>query len=459
MSSKKDRSLIFLTLRKWLPALFLIFFSFTAVPAQNVRKATRPPVTKKIQRAGKAAPVKPQTKPRHTSQTAKTPQSSPSPAAKKQATTVAHPTADTQPAQRATYYWPLPEGELTILPHLQEEACRLLKGRQGSIVALNPNNGEVLCMASSSDTDTIINRAISKAYAPGSTFKTAQTLTLLSEGIITPETQETCHRGFWSRNIHIGCHGHRSPLNLRKALSQSCNSYFCKVFMKMVENRTNYQTKAEAINVWHEYMNSYGLGEPLGIDLKGEVGGMIPNNADLYRIHKGGWNAQTIMWMGMGQGEVKTTPLQLCNLAAMIANRGYYYTPHILKESGTEVKYSTPHISEATPDAFDEVVAGMRDAVLHGTCFSINTPLYSICGKTGTAENLSDDHSIFIGFAPMDNPQIAVAVYVEHGGFGADIAAPLAGKLIYYYMTGKVLHKSLPKPQRRHKANINSRRR
>lgn len=458
MSNQKQRSMIFLTFRKWLPALSLIFLTSIALPAQTVRKKVVPAPVKKAYHPGKSAPTKLSDTPPHRVGTTKAQISAPPSAATKSSSTIKQPTAVPEPPRHDTYYWTLPEGSLTIHEKLQEEACRLLKGRQGSIVAINPNNGEVLCMASASDSDTIINRAISKAYSPGSTFKTAQMLTLLSEGIITPETKESCHRGFWTKNIHIGCHGHRSPLDLRKALSQSCNSYFCKAFMKMIDNRNNYQTKAEAINIWHEYMSSYGLGEPLGIDVKGETGGFVPTNAMLNRIHKGGWNAQTIMWMGMGQGEVKTTPLQLCNLAAMIANRGYYYTPHLFKTSGKKSPYITPHISEATPEAFDEVIEAMRDAVLHGTCFSINTPLYAICGKTGTAENLSDDHSIFIGFAPMENPKIAVAVYIEHGGFGADIAAPLAAKLIHYHLTGKILHKSLPKPQRRHKENINSRR-
>ena len=174
----------------------------------------------------------------------------------------------------------------------------------------------------------------------------------------------------------------------------------------MIDNRTAYLTKHRAINRWAQYMHSFGLGRPLGVDIPDEAGGCIPDSAYLRRRH-GNWDGTTIMWVGMGQGEVTTTPLQLCNLAAMIANRGWYITPHIHATAESDKQYSEHH-----------------------------TPLYKICGKTGTAENEGKDHSIFMGFAPMENPKVAIAVYVENGGFGADLAAPLAALMIEQAVKG-----------------------
>lgn len=329
-------------------------------------------------------------------------------------------------------------GNLCLDPALQQLAERLLQGKQGSIVAIEPATGRIRCMVSHNKVDDGVNRAIAKVYSPGSTFKTAQALEMLSEGTLVPEKTFPCHRGFYFNKIHIGCHAHRAPLALVQALGQSCNSYFCKAFQEMIDNRTAYLTKYRAINRWARYMHSFGLGHRLGIDLPGEVAGCIPDSAYLQRRHRGNWNGTTIMWMGMGQGEVTTTPLQLCNLAAIIANRGWYVTPHV-HNIPTESKDSTfvrRHHSMASPAAFNTVIAGMRAAVTGGTAASINTPLYKICGKTGTAENEGRDHSIFMGFAPMTDAKIAVSVYVENGGFGADLAAPLAALIIEQAVRG-----------------------
>ena len=203
----------------------------------------------------------------------------------------------------------------------------------------------------------------------------------------------------------------------------------------MIDNRTAYLTKHRAINRWAQYMHSFGLGRPLGVDIPDEVGGCIPDSAYLRRRH-GNWDGTTIMWVGMGQGEVTTTPLQLCNLAAMIANRGWYITPHIHATAESDKQYSEHHQGMASREALHTVILGMRAAVTGGTAASINTPLYKICGKTGTAENKGKDHSIFMGFAPMENPKIAVSVYVENGGFGADLAAPLAALMIEQAIKG-----------------------
>ena len=329
-------------------------------------------------------------------------------------------------------------GKLSLDPALQQLAERLLQGKQGSIVAIEPATGRIRCMVSHNKVDDGVNRAIAKVYSPGSTFKTAQALEMLSEGTLVPEKTFPCHRGFYFNKIHIGCHAHRAPLSLVQALGQSCNSYFCKAFQEMIDNRQAYLTKYRAINRWARYMHSFGLGHRLGVDLPGEEAGCIPDSAYLQRHHRGNWNGTTIMWMGMGQGEVTTTPLQLCNLAALIANRGWYVTPHIhrILASSEDSTYIQRHHSLAKPAAFNTVIAGMRAAVTGGTAASINTPLYKICGKTGTAENEGRDHSIFMGFAPMTDAKIAVSVYVENGGFGADLAAPLAALIIEQAVRG-----------------------
>lgn len=337
---------------------------------------------------------------------------------------------------------PLPtDGPLTIDPAMQHLGERLLEGKQGSIVAIDPRTGEVKCLVGASFEVDTVNRAIANEYSPGSTFKTAQALTLLSEGIINKETHFSCDKGFWKDDIHIGCHAHRSPLSLVQAIGQSCNSYFCKAFMAMIDNRDRYKTKLEAIDTWAEYMHSMGLGMPLGIDMEDEAAGLVPDAAYLEKAYNGRWNGTTIMWVGMGQGEIHVTPLQLCNLAASIANRGYFYTPHIHQATDDhplDPKYTTKHLCKPAPKAYDTVVEGMRAAVKSGTAASINTADYQICGKTGTAENSGEDHSIFIGFAPMDNPQIAVAAFVENGGFGADLAAPVAALMIEQALNGRL---------------------
>ncbi|MBM6991920.1 MAG: penicillin-binding protein [Prevotella sp.] len=336
------------------------------------------------------------------------------------------------------------DGPLTIDPKLQALGERLLQNKQGSIVAIEPATGKILALVSIDKVNDGVNRAISMEYSPGSTFKVAQTLEMLTEGTLVPEKTFPCHKGFYFDGIHIGCHPHKAPLALVQAIGQSCNSYFCKLFQEMIDNRKAYLTKYRAINRWASYMHSMGLGKPLGIDLPGEASGLIPDSAFLQRTHRS-WNGTTIMWVGMGQGEVSITPIQLCNLAAMIGNRGYYITPHIHEATADkplDEKYTVKHQCMASQKAIDIVIQGMRATIVNGTAASINTPEYKICGKTGTAENKGDDHSIFMGFAPMDNPKIAVSVYVENGGFGADLAAPLASLIIEQHLTGKLSEKS-----------------
>ena len=342
------------------------------------------------------------------------------------------------------------DGPLTIRPMLQQLGERLLQGKQGSIVAIRPETGEIICLATNSATGYDVNLAIAKAYAPGSTFKTAQALALLSEGVISPDMSIDCTNGFTDGNIHVGCHKHFSPLALRGAIAHSCNTWFLTTFMSMISDRFMYDDGEEAIATWHKYMTSMGLGGPVGVDIPGEKGGLVANVGYLNRRYKDGWDAKTIMWAGMGQGDITATPLQLCNLAASIANRGYFFTPHIHQATENRPlpqRYLTKRTTKVAPEAYAPVIEGMKLTVESGTAASIKTS-YPICGKTGTVENAGRDHSAFIGFAPMDKPQIAIAAYIEHGGFGADMAAPMASLIIELYLKGQLSAASENKAKR-----------
>lgn len=336
------------------------------------------------------------------------------------------------------------DGPLTVRPLLQQLGERLLQGKRGSIVAIRPATGEIICLATNTPSGYDVRQAIARPHAPGSTFKVAQALVMLTEGVISEETTVECHDGYTEGNIRVGCHHHASPLPLVSAIAQSCNTWFLTTFASMINDTFMYETPTEAINVWCKHMRSMGLGGPLGIDIEGEKNGLLPTASYLNRRYEGHWTGNTIQWAGMGQGDITLTPLQLCNLAAVIANRGWYITPHIHQataERPLAQRYTQKRQSTISPEAFTPVVKGMRQAVINGTCRSINT-IYPICGKTGTAENAGADHSAFIGFAPMDNPQIAIAVYVEHGGFGADMAAPMASLIIEEFLKGKLSQQS-----------------
>ena len=353
---------------------------------------------------------------------------------------------------------------LSIDINLQALGERLLEGKIGSIVAIEPATGEVLCMVSSPTYDPrimvgrqrgkmhrelqknvwkpLLNRSIMGQYPPGSTFKTSQGLTFVTEGVINPiSTLFPCHRGFYHKGLHVGCHGHGSPISLVPAISTSCNGYFCWGLYYMMSNRSKYKTVQDAMNRWRDYMVSMGFGYKLGIDLPGEKRGLIPN-ADYYdNNYKGSWNGLTIISISIGQGEVNLTPLQIANLGATIANRGYYYTPHVVRKVKGEpldTAFTRRHQTLANRAAYDYIVQGMRASVLGGTCKHLNRGDIVICGKTGTAQNRGQDHSVFMGFAPMDNPKIAIAVYVENGGFGADFGVPIGGLMIEQYLHGKL---------------------
>ena len=328
---------------------------------------------------------------------------------------------------------------LTIDTRLQSLAFSLLKGKQGSIVAINPANGEVLCLATNTPSGPNVGMAIASALEPGSTIKVAQALTLLTSYEVDAGTAVVCERGGTFGGTHVGCHKHMSPIKLKDAIAYSCNTWFLTYFQAMIADRVNYASQDEALTMWNSYMRSMGLGSPLSIDVAGERGGLLPDVDYMNRRYKGRWNERTIMWVGMGQGDILTTPLQLCNLAVTIANRGWYITPHVHKLTASSSKqYSTRHDTEINPIFYPIVVEGMRKAVTHGTAAAVNTPAFTLCGKTGTAENAGHDHSIFIGFAPMDQPKIAVAVYIMHGGFGADLAAPIAALIVEKYLKGSL---------------------
>lgn len=324
------------------------------------------------------------------------------------------------------------DGPLTVVHALQQLGEKLLKGKTGSIVAIKPSTGEIICLATNSPEGYNVNLAIATPYAPGSTFKTAQALVMLSEGVVTPETAVACNGGVRDGNIRVGCHQHRSPLQLREALALSCNTWFITTFASMINDSFLYETKEEAIDTWREYMRSMGLGSLLHVDIPGEKAGLLAGSTYLNRRYKEGWDGKTIWWAGMGQGDVTLTPLHLCNLAVTIANRGFFYTPHIHKATANRPlasRFLTRHTTKVASWAYAPVIDGMRLAVEKGTARNIHSA-YTICGKTGTVENAGADHSVFIGFAPMNNPQIAIAVFIEHGGFGADNAAPIAAKII-----------------------------
>ncbi|EFZ36578.1 putative penicillin-binding protein 2 [Hoylesella oralis ATCC 33269] len=360
---------------------------------------------------------------------------------------------------------PVPGKDLILSIDLRLQALgeRLMQGKIGSIVAIEPSTGEVLCMVSSPTYNPrvmvgrnrgknhialsrnvwkpLLNRSIMGQYPPGSTFKTSQALTYMTEGIITPHTMFTCHRGFYYKGLHVGCHGHVSPLALVDAISTSCNAYFCWGLYYMMGNRRKYPHVQDAMNLWRDYMVSMGFGYKLGIDLPGEKRGLIPNASFYDQAYKGSWNGLTVISIAIGQGEVNLTPLQIANLGATIANRGYFYVPHVVRKVKGEpldTLFTRRHYTKASRRAYDYVVAGMRSSVIKGTCRAANRSDYLVCGKTGTAQNRGQDHSVFMGFAPMDKPKIAVAVYVENGGFGADYGVPIGSLMMEQYIKGKL---------------------
>ena len=358
---------------------------------------------------------------------------------------------------------------LALDADLQTLGERLMEGKIGSIVAIEPSTGEILCMVSSPSYDPrmmvgrqraknhhmlsqnvwkpLLNRSIMGQYPPGSTFKTTQGLTFMTEGILHPtQTAYPCGHGFNFKGLHVGCHGHASPLPLVPALSTSCNGYFCWGLYHMINtNISKYGSVQNAMNKWRDYMVSMGFGYQLGVDLPGEKRGLIPNAQFYDNAYKGSWNGLTIISISIGQGEVNATPLQIANLGATIANRGWFITPHVVKQIEDEeldTLYTNRRYTMASAEAYDYVVQGMRSAAIGGTCHELAKYDFMACGKTGTAQNRGHDHSVFMGFAPMDEPKIAVAVYVENGGWGATYGVPIGGLIMEKYINGELSNAS-----------------
>ena len=355
---------------------------------------------------------------------------------------------------------------LSLDINLQQYAESLMVNKIGAVVAIEPKTGEILAMVSSPTYDPnmlvgrkrgdsykkltkdkykpLFDRALQAAYPPGSTFKPGQGLILLQEGIINTNTAYSCYGGYISGGLRVGCHGHSSPLALKPALQTSCNAFFCWGLKNMLDNRkAKYGSVANAFETWKLHLVSMGFGYRLGVDLPSENRGFLPNAQFYSKTYgEGHWSANTIISVAIGQGEVLATPLQIANLCATIANRGWFITPHVVKEiqdtvmpsEYTERKYPTIDTRH-----YDVVAEGMRMAVTGGTCRLDNLPNIEVCGKTGTAQNPhGKDHSAFMGFAPYDDPQIAVCVYVENAGFGATYGVPIGSLIIEKYLNGQI---------------------
>lgn len=343
----------------------------------------------------------------------------------------------------------------------------------GSVVAIEPNTGEILSMISSPTVDPniligrnlgesikrlsadtlkpLFNRAVMAQYPPGSTFKTITGLIGLEEEVIRPATEFDCFYGYDYRGLHVGCHYHEAPLDLVEGVQQSCNSYFCNVFRRILEN-TAYENTEKAFESWRRHVTSFGFGSELGSDFPNELSGNIPTAAYYDRYYTSGhWNFLTVISLAIGQGELLITPLQMANMTATIANKGYYYIPHLAKEIDGETsideKFSEPQYTTIDSSCFSPIIDGMELAVngqKGSTARIARMQDIVICGKTGTAENPHGaDHSIFVAFAPKDNPQIAIAAYVENEGFGSTWAAPIASLMIEKYLKQEIRRKWL----------------
>lgn len=355
--------------------------------------------------------------------------------------------------------------KLSIDIQLQEYGEKLMQNKIGAIVAIEPSTGEILALVTSPSYDPsllvgrnrgknyralvnnkmkpLFDRAIMAAYPPGSTFKPTQGLIFLQEGIINTHTMFPCYHGYINGGLKVGCHSHESPISLLPAIRTSCNAFFCWGLKSMIDRRSKYGSVSNAFEIWKNYMVEMGYGYKLNVDLPGESRGFIPNSKFYNKIYgEKRWSANTVISIAIGQGEILATPLQIANLSATIANRGYYYTPHVVKEiSGMRLqeKYTTQHHPHINKEYYQDIVEGMRMAVTGGTCRQAQFGNVAVCGKTGTAQNPHGrDHSAFMGFAPMDNPKIAVCVYVENAGFGATFGVPIGGLMMEMYMNRKI---------------------
>ncbi len=366
--------------------------------------------------------------------------------------------------------------QLTLDINLQLYAQKLMNGKRGGIVALEPSSGEILALVTSPSYDPNMlvgrqrsknsvllfrdsinkptyDRGLSAVYPPGSPFKMMNALIALQENVINENTRFTCYGGYrYGSRPHefMRCHCdiYGKPLSLKTAISRSCNSYFSNTYKRIVEKDNN---PKEGMNNWNQHITSFGLGNYLGYDLPSGQKGLIPNGAYYDRRYRYAWNASTNISNAIGQGEVLTTPIQLANFTAAIANRGYFYTPHIVKKINNEridnQKYSVPKQTTIDKKNFGPVIEAMHEVFKTGTGKWSRIKGIEICGKTGTAENFTlingfkeqlEDHSILVAFAPKENPKIALAVFVENGGYGSTIAAPITSLIIEKYIKGEI---------------------
>jgi len=368
---------------------------------------------------------------------------------------------------------------------LQAYGELLMKNKVGSMVCIEPETGEILALVSSPTFDPsilvgrqrsanynkllndpfkpLLDRPMMARYPPGSTFKVANALVFLQESIITKDTRIPCHGGYVVGSFRLGCHPHASPLDLANSVSNSCNAYYCAALRWMLDNK-KYGSIQNALEVWKKDIVSFGFGYKLGVDFPNENRGFIPN-AEYYDKMKGKrWKSLNVVSISIGQGEILSTPIQLANLAAAIANRGYWIRPHILKEMEGEkldTAFTNRQYTNIEPKHFDPVIQGMEWAVNGGgsgstaRVASLKDVGIIMCGKTGTSENPhGENHSIFMAFAPKDNPKIAIAIVVENAGYGATWAAPIVSLMIEKYLTGKISDKRKWQEERIIKANL-----
>lgn len=360
----------------------------------------------------------------------------------------------------------------TIDGHLQQYGEQLMQNKVGSVVAIEPSTGEILALISSPGIDIeqlasiskhykeivndpykpMFNRAVMSAYPPGSVFKLVNGLIGLQEGVITPQTRYNCNLGYYYGDRKLGCHAHPSPLDFTQSIMMSCNAYYCYVFRAIIENR-KYGSVSEAFDNWREMVMSFGFGRKLGTDFPAELGGTLPTTRTYDKIYgKNRWRAHSIISLSIGQGEIGATPLHLANLAATIANRGYYYIPHLVKDSPDTTihpRFKEKNYTMVDTSHFHKVIQGMWQAVnsepgAGGTARLAHVEGLDICGKTGTAQNPhGKDNAVFICFAPRENPKIAIAAYIENAGFGGTWAAPIASLMIEKYLNGEISRKDL----------------
>lgn len=360
----------------------------------------------------------------------------------------------------------------TIDLKLQSYIEEIMQGKKGSVVALEPSTGEILAMVSTPNydpndlainakrgdvfnqlmSDTLnkpfLDRSLNAKYPPGSIFKPILSLIALEEGVWTPDKYVSCKGYYQYRSFKYGCHEHPSPLSMISAIQTSCNSYFFQMLCDLVE-KEGYSNPEIGLTILDDHLNDFGLGRKLGVDIPGERSGFIPTPAfynKLYNDKYSTWKSTYIMSIGIGQGELELTTLQIANLAAILANRGYYITPHVTKglinpdneESLETIAYEKNKV-RISPKHFDPVIEGMRRTIEYGSGGSAKVPGIISAGKTGTAQNpFGKDHSVFFAFAPLDNPKIAVAVFVENAGFGATVAAPISGLILEKYLKGEI---------------------